>query len=347
MRRKSGLKLFGMPIQYGSSLPWWEKEKNRRVRAQEHGAALVTVLLAVTLLTVVVVEFTYSAQVDHHLTYNALKALQATCLARSGVNLAMLALKKDAQNSGIDSLGDDWARALPPLPAGEGVVLVRVSDEQGKLNLNALRNTSGTINSRWREVAERLFALRDLDPGLLDPLLDWLDGDDFPEPRGAEKTHYLSLTPPYTPRNGSLLTLGELGLIEGFTPALRARLDEVITVLPTNNSKINVNTAPLEVLTALFPSVDQAALEQFLKSRVETPVHGPNDLRERLGFNPRAPVDALNLADVRSEFFAIHALATVAPISQGLTVIVQRRAAAVTPIYWHPTSLLSVSEGTT
>jgi type II secretory pathway component PulK len=121
----------------------------------------------------------------------------------------------------------------------------------------------------------------------------------------------------------------------------------VITVLPTNNSKINVNTAPLEVLTALFPSVDQAALEQFLKSRGETPVHGPNDLRERLGFNPRAPMDALNLADVRSEFFAIHALATVAPISQGLTVIVQRRAAAVTPIYWHPTSLLSVSEGTT
>src|SRR5712692_10577935 len=95
MRRRSGLKLFGMPIQYGSSLPLWEREKNRRVLAQEHGAALVTVLLAVTLLTVVVVEFTYSAQVDHHLTYTALQDFQATCLARSGVILAMLALKKD------------------------------------------------------------------------------------------------------------------------------------------------------------------------------------------------------------------------------------------------------------
>jgi general secretion pathway protein K len=314
---------------------------------RERGAALVTVLLAVTLLTVVVVEFTYSAQVDHHLTYNALKALQATYLARSGVNLAMLALKKDTQNSSIDSLGDDWARALPPLPAGEGVVLVRVNDEQGKLNLNALRNASGTSNSRWREVAERLFELQDLDPGLLDPLLDWLDSDDFPEPRGAEKTHYLSLTPPYVPRNDLLLTLGELGRIEGFTPAIRAHLKQVVTVLPSNSTKINVNTAPLEVLAALFPTVDRGTLEQFCESRVDAPAHGPTEVRERLGFNPRAAIDALTLIEVRSEFFAIHALATVAPVSQGLSVIVQRRAAAVTPIYWQPAPLLSMNESTT
>ena len=313
----------------------------------ERGAALVTVLLAVTLLTVAVVEFTYSAQVDHHLTHNGLKMLQATYLARSGINLAMLVLKNDTKDSAIDSLGDDWARALPPLPAGEGVVLVRVSDEQGKLNLNALRTTNGTINGRWREVAERVFELRGLDPGLLDPLLDWLDSDDFPEPRGAEKSHYLSLTPPYTPRNGFLFTLGELGQVESFTPALRARLDEVVTVLPGNTTKINVNTAPIEVLAALFPSVDQETLEQFLRSRVDTPARGPADLRERLGFDPRSPVETLSLTDVRSEFFAIHALATVAPISQGLTVVVQRRAAAVTPISWKPATFLSANEGTT
>src|SRR5262245_48550593 len=336
----------GRPSPRPSPIPQ-EGEKNKGGPGTERGAALVTILLAITLLTVVVVEFTYSAQVDHHLTYNALKALQATYLARSGVNLAMLALKNDTQKSSIDSLGDDWARVLPPLPAGEGVVLVRVNDEQGKLNLNALRNGSGAINGRWREVAERLFDLQDLDPGLLDPLLDWLDSDDFPEPRGAEKSHYLSLTPPYTPRNNLLLTLGELGLIEGFTPAVRARLHQVVTVLPNSNTKINVNTAPLAVLVALFPSVDQVILERFLNSRGETPVHGPTDLRERLEFDPRSAIDALTLIDVRSEFFAIQAFATVASVSQGLTVIVQRRVAAVTPISWQPAPLLSRNEGTT
>ena len=123
----------------------------RKASSRQNGAALVTILLAVTLLTIAVVEFAYSSQVDYHLAYNALKALQANYLARSGVNLAMLVLKRDGRSaSGIDSLRDEWALPLPPLPVGEGVVAIRVNDEQGKVNLNALRNTNGTINRAWR-----------------------------------------------------------------------------------------------------------------------------------------------------------------------------------------------------
>lgn len=310
---------------------------------QQNGAALVTTLLAVTLLTIAVVEFAYSSQVDYHLARNALKALQANYLARSGVNLAVIVLKRDGQSSlGIDSLGDEWAQPLPPLPVGEGVVTIRVSDEQGKVNLNALRNTSGTINRTWREVVERLFTLREIDPGTLDPLFDWLDADDFPEPRGAERDHYMRLSPPYIPANGLLLTLGELGRIEGFSAALRTRLGEVATVLPSNSTSINVNTAPREVLAALFPMIDRQSLERFLVSRIETPVHGVNELRDRLGFDPKVHTDAFRLVSVRSEFFAVNALATVEPVSQALSVVIQRRAATMTPLSWQTTLPLGV-----
>lgn len=315
----------------------------RMESSRQTGAALITTLLAVTLLTIAVVEFAYSSQVDYHLAHNALKVLQANYLARSGVNLAMLVLKRDGQSaSGIDSLRDEWAHPLPPLPVGEGMVGIRVSDEQGKVNLNALRNTSGTINRAWREVTERLFALREIDPGVLDPLLDWLDADDFPEPHGAERDHYARLSPSYVPPNGFLLTMGELGRIEGFSAALRARLGEVVTVLPSNSTSVNVNTAPGEVLVALFPTVDRQTLDGFLVSRVETPVHGVNELRDRLGFDPKVPVDMLRLVSVRSEFFAVTALATVEPVSQGLSVIVQRRAATVTPLTWQTALPLGV-----
>lgn len=304
--------------------------------ASEHGAALVTVLLAITLLTIVVVEFAYSTQIDQHLAHNALRSLQATYLARSGVNLAIMALKNDAQHSGIDALSEDWARAFPPLPVGEGTVTIRVTDEQGKLNLNALRNSNGTINLQWRQVAERLFIARGLEPSLLDPLLDWLDSDEFPEPRGAEKNDYLRLTPPYTARNGALLTLGELGRISGFTPEVRQRLEEVITVLPTAAAKINENTAPCDVLFALFPSVDRDTIETFLVSRLEKPSHGRNEIRESLGISPRAQEDGLNLTNPRSEFFSIVALATLGSVNQLLRVVVQRRAGEVVPLSWQP-----------
>ena len=309
--------------------------KRGRSHADERGVALVTTLLTIALLTIAVVEFAYSSQVDYYLAYNALRASQAASLARSGVNLALVVLKKDGRSlSNTDSLGEAWARPLPPLPVGEGTVLVRVTDEQGKLNLNALRTPSGTINSRWREVAGQLFVLRGLDPALLDPVIDWLDADDFPEPRGAERDHYLRLTPPYTPNNGPLLTPGELGRINGLTAMVRARLDEVVTVLPGNTTSINVNTAPPEVLTALFPDVDRKLLEQFLTTRGETPARGTNEFSNRLGFEPQSPPAALSLVSVRSEFFSVMALATVDPISQALTVRVQRRAGAVTPISW-------------
>ena len=268
--------------------------------SQQTGAALITTLLAVTLLTIAVVEFAYSSQVDYHLAHNALKMLQANYLTRSGVNLAMLVLKRDGRSlSGIDSLRDEWARPLPPLPVGEGMVAIRVN-EQGKLNLNALRNSNGTINRAWREVAERLFTLREVDVALLDPLFDWLDGDDFPEPRGAEHDHYARFSPPYAPANDLLLTLGELGRIEGFSALTRARLHEVVTVLPSHTTLVNVNTAPADVLAALFPMVDMQMLEQFLVARLETPVRGVNELRERLGFDPKVQTDAFRLVAVRS-----------------------------------------------
>jgi general secretion pathway protein K len=199
---------------------------------------------------------------------------------------------------------------------------------------------------QWRQVAERLLMRRGLEPSLLDPLLDWLDLDEFPEPRGAEKNEYLRQTPPYTARNGALFTLGELGRVSGFTPEIRQRLEDVITVLPNNTTKINENTASRDVLAALLPSVAPDTLDTFLASRRETPSQGRNDLRERLGLPPKTQEDGLNLTSPRSEFFSILALATIGPVQQLLRVIVQRRAGDVIPISWQPLTmpLASTSE---
>jgi general secretion pathway protein K len=313
-------------------------------RVHERGVALVTTLLAVTLLTIAVVEFAYSSQVDYHLAYNALRSLQASSLARSGVNLAMGVLKKDGGSvSSIDSLGDLWARPLPPLPVGEGMVLVRVTDEQGKLNLNALRTPNGGIDQSWKAVAEKLLVSRGLDSAVLDPILDWLDADHAPEPRGAERDYYTQQTPPTTPRNGIFQTEGELGRVKGMTAQVRARLSDVVTVLPTSSFRINVNTAPADVLSAVFPEVDQQVLAQFLATRGETPVPGATELKTRLGLPPNSKAD--QMIGVRSDFFTIVALATVEPVSQALTVRVQRRARTVTPLSWRTTLPVTEQKG--
>ena len=306
------------------------------VQTNERGLALVATLLVVTLLTIIVMEFTYSAQVNHHLARNALSALQASYLARSAVNLAQLILTQDARESGIDSLNEVWAQPLPVLPVGQGWVAVHISDEMGKLNLNALRNANGTIDRTWREVAERLFAEVGVDPARLDPLVDWLDADDFPEPRGAEKEHYLSLTSPYEPRNGLLLTLGELARVEGFDPRTVERLRTVVSVLPVRDTKVNVNTAPTEVLFALFSPHGTQVVDILLTTRQETPFHGAKEVRERLGLTASAFAGFSQLIDARSHYFSVQASAMVNGVSQTLATLMRRRAGEVFPICWQP-----------
>jgi len=111
----------------------------------ERGIALVITLLVVALLTIIVVEFTYSVEVDAHMARNALNALQASMLARSGVNLgeAFLLHDNDAQ---VDSYLEDWGNMDElnnQLILPDNMRLrVQIIDEGGKLNINLTRPRS-------------------------------------------------------------------------------------------------------------------------------------------------------------------------------------------------------------
>ena len=49
-------------------------------------------------------------------------------------------LRKDAQESQTDHLGETWAKPMPPMPIGEGIGVVegRLEDMQGRFNINSL-----------------------------------------------------------------------------------------------------------------------------------------------------------------------------------------------------------------
>lgn len=109
----------------------------------ERGVALVIVLTVVALLTITVMEFTYNVQLDHRRTRNAVDAMQARLLARSGLNLAEAFLIQD-QEEKFDAFTEDWALALDGFCAGiqvEPTMKLRCGweDESGKININMMR----------------------------------------------------------------------------------------------------------------------------------------------------------------------------------------------------------------
>jgi len=257
--------------------------KRRGGVGEKRGVALILALLFVVILTVIVVEFAYEAQVDASYAFNQSNDLEAYLAAKSAVALGMGQLAEhlvmllegpgDVDMPGFvgeqyDSKEDPWAIGRPFEPINNATMRTSISDEFGKINLNAL------IDYSSGEPQERTFLIEALrfffwtraesdgdDP--VDAILDWLDYDDGDNerPDGAENPYYLGLERPYYAKNGPMDSLEELLLIKGISPEMYfgnmkadppiLPLSEYLTVHGDWSGAVNVNTARPEVIEAI------------------------------------------------------------------------------------------------
>jgi general secretion pathway protein K len=228
--------------------------------------ALVAAAASLAVLSVVAIGLARTALVDQHLTRNAVTAVQAEALARSGIAAASVLLAEQRHTQAPDTLRSPWALDLGRQPYGAGWVQVLVEDEARRLDL-------GT----FPDALPRLLHELKLDPALADAIADWTDRDDTPHPHGAEREAYLALSPPYLPRNRPLATIDELARIRGITTTILARLRPFVTA--AGEPAVNPNTAPREVMVAISDPVTADAL---LAARIRAPIVPANDLARLL-----------------------------------------------------------------
>jgi type II secretory pathway component PulK len=296
----------------------------------QKGAALLVVLTTVALLTVVVMEFTFTVQVGHRRTAHWIKSRQTRLLAESGLLLAGRVLALDAALTKVDSLDEPWALELPEIDAaGAGTLILRIEDETSRYNLNRLRTGStGEIDR-----AQRLFEGIGLDPALVAPIVDWVDADDLvlEFPAGAEEGHYRDLLPPYLPRNAPLRTLRELALVKGIGSKELITLARIANTLSLASRRVNINTAGPQVLRALHPRMDDDSLiERILEERRLRPFTTRADMARVEGLNeiPIAPLVAF-----RSSRFRVRSTASNGGIFSSLEALVARSGLHTEVIY--------------
>jgi type II secretory pathway component PulK len=123
----------------------------------EAGVALVAAVVALGTMSLLAVGLAYTSVVDQRLTQNALAALQAEALARSGVTAAVVLLDERGDAGEPDTLRSSWARDVGPQPLGAGRVEVHVEDEARRLDVN---------EPQLRPAVGRLLAAAGLDPRL-------------------------------------------------------------------------------------------------------------------------------------------------------------------------------------
>ncbi len=235
----------------------------------QRGIALITSVLITALISIVAVTMISEQQLDIRRTGNILDRAQAWQFALGMETIALLALRKDAENNKTDHRMEDWGKPIQfPAPDGaEGdMISGRIEDLQGRFNLNNLVNSDGLVDTGQLQQFKRLLTVLKLSPGLADRVADWIDVDSTPQGMdGAEDGEYSRQDPPYRTGNTRLVSPTELLLI--VSAEEYKKLAGYVAALPgRTKTRINVNTASREVLASL-DYVTAADIDELLKER--------------------------------------------------------------------------------
>jgi general secretion pathway protein K len=284
--------------------------------------ALVTALLVVSLATMAAVAMATRQHVDVRRTANLLHGEQAYAYAIAAESWAQVILRYDIEDSRIDTLEEDWATALPPISVEGGFVNGRITDQQGRFNINNLLGENGDPSIADLEYFRRLLAVLELDPAIAVALLDWLDANiDASFPDGAEDGAYLLAEPPYRAANRKMVSISELRLVKGFTPEVMAALAPHVTALPERTT-INVNTATLEVLQALHAELTATGAGALIEGRGE---EGYVDKNTFLAVDALAGLELDVAVDVTSDWFRVLTDVTVGSGRATLASLLRRQ----------------------
>ncbi len=309
------------------------------MRDGQRGLALVLTMLILVLLVTAVLEFDRSTRTAMRAAGNFRDGMKAFHLATSGVAAAQAVLKDDLQRRPtVDDLTELWATPYPPYPVGDGTVALAIQDEAGKINLNTVVTTSGKVptDDYVRQELRALFTLKEVDPGVVDAIVDWIDWDEIPEPQGAEGAYYRGLDRPYACRNYWIDTLSELHLVKGVTDEAYRAISPYLTVHPVKPGgpyKINVNTADPIVLQALqIRRTANAPYESALTAEEVDRIVASRPFKTMLEFangagmsdtDPRRTLLQQQL-DVKSSFFSIYSEGEVNGVRKAVIAVVER-----------------------
>lgn len=240
-------------------------------------------LLVITVLMGLVVSFSDESGVEVELAGLGLNESRAYTLARSAVHVAMALVDRDEVEIegktqfrfGNEVWGGDRPFPFPEELEPGTFVTGRIVDEGGKINVNFLLKADGTVDEKREAQLRRLFRLLGVEHEVVNPILDWLDADDDERVEGAEGFYYQSLPEPVECANGKIGTLGQINVIKGMD-RVRASVADYLTVY--TDGKININTAPKEVIASLGDDFEGSLPDAIIEYRKNEEFKSVDDL---------------------------------------------------------------------
>lgn len=346
--------------------------------ARKRGIALLITLWVLLILSVVALATAYGNRVELRLARFSRDQTRALAIAQAGIERAIAEMRLD--DNTFDCMAEAWRRqyidtdaaaeadrrSQPPLREIEftdetgrviGTYTLEIKDISSMFNINS-EMSEGVKRDILIRLLEELEA--DEPDEIADCILDWLDPDDLHRLNGAETQYYQTLNPPYEAKNGPLDTIEEMLLIKGMDRALlfgyqargqdeksRKGLAELLTVY--NDSGVNVNVAPAELLAAVLDA-DESVVDEILDIRDgpdglmgtedDRPFRSQRDLisvgaLEQLYRTPSGRA-RFSLLTTRTSYFRLRCEAVLGDgaVRRAVEVVVDRGHVPVRTVFW-------------
>ena len=261
----------------------------------QKGSATIIALIVVSLIAICVSSLMWQQDFEIRKTQIFKENTQVSWLQRSLIDVVRLVLRIDLVNSqDVDHLGEIWA-----LPIENSRIEDYLKNQDLPEELKSIK-FSGSIQD-----AQALFNIANLwDANLSTVNLTGVQTyGNLLEQLGLNK-NLADQTAQYVLRNNHRLQyLDELINVPGYSSDTVKKLSQFTIVLPEPTT-INLTTAPVEVLLALWPTLSQADATQFTRLRLSMPLKSQNDISQLLTkIQPNKATQALSSVGVKSDYW--------------------------------------------
>ncbi len=319
----------------------------------QRGVAIIMAMLIVALATSVAAYAAWQQNLWIRQSESLGSQAQALAVSRAALYFGRLVLVedlKDANTATHDHLNENWAKYALTTPVEGGSLSGKIADQQGLFNVNNLAATDALQQGFQLQWFTALLTALDLPTSLADALRDYVDLDDQGP---AEDLAYLGKPEPYRTANQPLQSVDELNRIQGFDDDVMKKLKPFIAAIPIITppaqgtstptipvTPLNVNTAPKEVLDAVFGAQsgqqivtlrDKEPFKELTEFDAKTstllPPVDPND--------PTAHPWSTTSIGVKSDYFLVAAVSQFGNTQMGLVALIRRTDATNWPaVVW-------------
>lgn len=219
---------------------------------KQQGIVLISVLIIVAIISAIVALSWKQQHKNFQIAQYTQSQKQALNYLYSIESWATVILLND-KDTEVDSLDEDWATDIPPIPVPGGQIQGKLYDLQARLSINNIVNSEKPNQIRFNGNFSQC----------LNSLNEQLEQDQMSDFIFAHISELFANTPT---RQFKFEHISELKNIIGIQKPDYYKIKPYLNALKTDTT-ININTAGKEILSCLHPNLSEYSVEELIANR--------------------------------------------------------------------------------